>query len=109
MSSVIPSAVPVASTMNETLMSCPMVSLLTMNVRAFRLRMNGKMGRARFRIDSALVRKVRGDLEAYAQLGSVLSEAELVSLLGVAKSLKDEYERVNKATSRRMGKPQPGF
>jgi phosphatidylserine/phosphatidylglycerophosphate/cardiolipin synthase-like enzyme len=52
--------------------------------------------------ESALVRQVRGDLEAYAKLGSVLSEAALVSLLSVAKSLKDEYEQVNKATSRRI-------
>jgi phosphatidylserine/phosphatidylglycerophosphate/cardiolipin synthase-like enzyme len=52
--------------------------------------------------NSALVRQVRGDLEAYAQLGSVLSAAELVSLLGVAKSLKDEYEQVIKSTNRRI-------
>ena len=52
--------------------------------------------------DSALVQQVRGDLEAYAQLGSVLSEAELVSLLGVATTLKDEYEQVNKSTSRKI-------
>lgn len=50
--------------------------------------------------DPALVQRVRGDLEAYAQLGSVLSEPMLVSLLGVAKSLKDEYAQVVKATSR---------
>lgn len=52
--------------------------------------------------DLALVRQVRDDLEAYAQLGSVLTDAELASLLGVAKTLKEEYEQVTKATSRRL-------
>lgn len=52
--------------------------------------------------ESALMRQLKGDLEAYAQLGSVLSKAELVSLLGVANSLKDEYKQVIRATSRRI-------
>jgi phosphatidylserine/phosphatidylglycerophosphate/cardiolipin synthase-like enzyme len=52
--------------------------------------------------DLALVQQVRGDLEAYAQLGSALTDSELASLLGVAKTLKDEYDQVTKATSRRL-------
>ena len=52
--------------------------------------------------ESALVRQIKGDLEAYAQLGSVLSRAELVSLLDVAKTLKDEYKKVVKSASRRI-------
>jgi phosphatidylserine/phosphatidylglycerophosphate/cardiolipin synthase-like enzyme len=52
--------------------------------------------------DSALVRKVKSDLEAYAHLGNVLSNMELQSLLGVAQKLKNEYERLTKSTSHKL-------
>ncbi len=41
--------------------------------------------------DTIQVGKVRDDLEAYARLGSVLSDIELQSLLQVAQQLKGEY------------------
>jgi phosphatidylserine/phosphatidylglycerophosphate/cardiolipin synthase-like enzyme len=52
--------------------------------------------------DSALVRKVKSDLDAYARLGNILSNAELQSLLGVAHKLKNEYEQLTKSTSRKL-------
>jgi hypothetical protein len=52
--------------------------------------------------DVALVCKVREDLEAYARLGSIVTHAELHSLLGVAQNLKAEYARMEKSASRRL-------
>lgn len=52
--------------------------------------------------DSALVCKVRSDIESYARLGNVLSNAELQSLLQVAQKLKNEYERLTKRGSRKL-------
>jgi phosphatidylserine/phosphatidylglycerophosphate/cardiolipin synthase-like enzyme len=52
--------------------------------------------------DSAFIRTIKSDLEAYARLGSVLSSAELQSLLGVAQRLKNEYEQLTKSTSRKL-------
>lgn len=52
--------------------------------------------------DVALVSKVREDLEAYARLGSVVSNAELHSLLGVAQNLKAEFARMENSASRQL-------
>lgn len=52
--------------------------------------------------DAALVSKVREDLEAYARLGSIVSNAELHSLLGVAQNLKAEYARMENSASRKL-------
>lgn len=49
--------------------------------------------------DSALVTKVRNDLEAYACLGSILDEVDLESLLDVAQNLKDEYKQLTKSVN----------
>jgi phosphatidylserine/phosphatidylglycerophosphate/cardiolipin synthase-like enzyme len=52
--------------------------------------------------ESGVVRQVKGDLEAYARLGSALNKTELDSLLGVANGLKEEYKQAIKATNRRI-------
>jgi len=52
--------------------------------------------------DPVLVQRVRRDLEAYVQVGNVLTGVELASLVSVANDLKDEYEEVSKATSRKV-------
>jgi phosphatidylserine/phosphatidylglycerophosphate/cardiolipin synthase-like enzyme len=52
--------------------------------------------------DVALVSKVREDLEAYARLGSVVSNAEFHSLLGVAQNLKAEFARMENSASRQL-------
>ncbi len=52
--------------------------------------------------DPVLVRKVKSDLEAYARLGNVLSNADLQLLLEVAQKLKNEYEQLTKSTSRKL-------
>lgn len=52
--------------------------------------------------ESALVAKVREDLEAYGRLGSIVSVTELHSLLGVALELKTEYSRMEKSASRSL-------
>lgn len=52
--------------------------------------------------DPILVQQVRRDLENYVQVGNVLTGVEVASLVGVANNLKDEYERVSKATSGKL-------
>ena len=52
--------------------------------------------------DISQIGQVRHDLEAYARLGSVLSDMELQTLLRVAQQLKAEYEQMAKSTNRKL-------
>ena len=52
--------------------------------------------------DSRLIGTVRHDLEAYARLGSTLTDGELQSLLQVAQRLKSEYQAVVRSASRKV-------